>query len=824
MSKEKKTGKKISGLNEVHTRSKYTDPSHRFVDWVQGLGFEQTFFARWAQDLDRRLSLRRVGFLFLFCLALSGLLFFDFDFSYQAKLGEVAPADIKSPLSFQMVDEVATQAKRREAVAAVPFIFDFDPHVQDRIESRIYRAFHSMRQELAEGPLGLSAEAVSGPQEEVHIKEFLRQNKSRFDEELGYKIGDRLFEWLTERRFQVQLENVLMRTLGLWLQGRLVEGALPWAEQEAVEQILVRVLLRDGVGEELLWPVESLQDLRRLSQFTLEGVRGAEALGPRDSRNTLRLAHYLIQPNLTFNRQETTARQGRAADEVLPVQISVQRNQTVVTAGTVIQPSHITILNEIRNLQQDRRTGLVVLATALLLVALILVSFSFMRRYSIRRIKIETSDVLVMGLVTLFTVFMTKMFLYMTDAAFLDRFGALIPPTMFLYAAPVAAAPMLIGLLVASGQVVWLFTIFIAFVLSLLVDMNVGFFVVTLLGGMAAARGVYACKTRNHIYWAGLRTGLVNATAITLVIGLQHSTSPDLFHQLVWNVPAGLLSGLMAAMVAMMLVPLLESAFNYTTDIKLLELSSLNHPLMKEMMVKAPGTYHHSMVVGSMVEAAADLIGANSLLAKVMAYYHDIGKMEHSQYFIENQGPTYNPHDHISPYMSKTILIAHVKDGAEMGMAHKLGKPIVDGILQHHGTTLISYFYNKALQAQDDNLDCVEEADFRYPGPKPQFREAALVMLADSIEAAARSLEEPTSSRLQNIVKNIIQTKFLDGQLDECNLTLKDLSIIEKAYLRILLSIYHQRIDYPKAATAPKTQPLARAVVRGGGGRGSFSA
>jgi hypothetical protein len=234
--------------------------------------------------------------------------------------------------------------------------------------------------------------------------------------------------------------------------------------------------------------------------------------------------------------------------------------------------------------------------------------------------------------------------------------------------------------------------------------------------------------------------------------------------------------------------------------VKLLELSNLNHPLLKDMIVKAPGTYHHSMLVGSMVEAAAEEIGANPLLAKVMSYYHDIGKMEHANYFIENQKPGQNPHDHISPYMSKTLLVAHVKDGVEMGMAHKLGKPIIDGIIQHHGTTLISYFYNKAMDLKTED-DCeVSEEEFRYPGPKPQFREAALCMLADSIEAASRSLDEPTPVRLQNIVRNIVQRKFMEGQLDECSLTLKDLSKVEQAFTRILLGIYHQRIDYPRSA------------------------
>jgi len=265
-----------------------------------------------------------------------------------------------------------------------------------------------------------------------------------------------------------------------------------------------------------------------------------------------------------------------------------------------------------------------------------------------------------------------------------------------------------------------------------------------------------------------------------------------------WCVVGGFIGGILSSFVAMSFLPILESTFRYTTDIKLLELSSLNHPLMQEMMMKAPGTYHHCMNVGSMADSAAKEIGANPLLAKVMAYYHDIGKMEHAQYFIENQRQGYNPHNHISPHMSKTILVAHVKDGAEMAIKNKLGKPIVDGILQHHGTTLISYFYNRALEEQDeDTTGTVEEREFRYPGPKPQFKEAALVMLADSIEATARSLEEPTPGRLNSIVENIIESKFMDGQLDECNLSIRDLAVIKETFKRLLQAMYHQRMDYP---------------------------
>jgi len=335
-------------------------------------------------------------------------------------------------------------------------------------------------------------------------------------------------------------------------------------------------------------------------------------------------------------------------------------------------------------------------------------------------------------------------------------------------------------------------------VVAAMSEMNVLVLIVTLAAGVTAARAVFSFNSRNAIYWAGLQTGLVKAFAILLVYSIDNIRSDSLLVELLWATGAGFISGLLSAFVTLTVIPFLESTFNYTTDIKLLELSSLNHPLMQEMMMKAPGTYHHCMAVGTMVDAAARDIGANPLMAKVMANYHDIGKMEHAQYFIENQRPGYNPHDHVSPHMSKTILVAHVKDGAEMAIRHKLGKPIVDGILQHHGTTLISYFYNKALEEQDEDVTGhVEESDFRYPGPKPQFKEAALCMLADSIEATARSLDEPTPGRLNAIVDNIIESKFMDGQLNECNLTIKDLATIKESFKKILQAIYHQRMNYP---------------------------
>jgi len=243
--------------------------------------------------------------------------------------------------------------------------------------------------------------------------------------------------------------------------------------------------------------------------------------------------------------------------------------------------------------------------------------------------------------------------------------------------------------------------------------------------------------------------------------------------------------------------------FDYTTDSKLLEFANLDRPLIKRLMIEAPGTYNHSVIVATLAEAAASAIEASSLKAKVMGYYHDIGKLDKKLYFIENQADGKNRHDKLSPSMSALILIGHVKKGVELARKYKLGNEIIEGIIQHHGTSLIKYFYQKSLKSGNDT---VKEEDFRYPGPKPQTREAGIVMLADVVEAAVRALERPTPARIQGRVKELINDVFADGQLESCELTLKDLHQIAKSFNKILTSIYHSRIEYTDKAQEKKKE------------------
>ncbi|PIT99846.1 MAG: HD family phosphohydrolase [Bdellovibrionales bacterium CG10_big_fil_rev_8_21_14_0_10_45_34] len=773
----------------------------KFLSWIDSLGLEKSFVGRGLLKLEDRFKIRRIVLLFVYGLVLAFISNLDLDFFYTGySEGDIAATDIKSPIGLDYIDYAQTENKRLEQERAVPPVMDFDRELYEGLINGIYAGFREMRKLIRQE--GIPAKGIGRDEK---IKEFI-QHRSRFDTLLGAgSIQNRDFEWLVEKNFSVAIENFILRVLearaGLYLTSDL--AAL---NAMTDEKIVLRVVRQGGGGNELPVRITELSDVSEARKLNEKNAGRADRLGADAKLHLQRIVDALVIANVTLNRQETLDRKQKARDSVRPLKTSIAKNQTILTSGSVVQPSHIEILNEIERKQKEKVDDFNSLVLSLIFVVVVLVFASYLRRFTLNKVKIPNKDLTAMGVATLAVLIASKISYFLVNESLGERFSGLIPQMAYIYLLPFAAAPMLVGLIISFGEVVWLFTLFASIVFGLSFDGDATILLVTAVGGIAAARGVYGCKKRNDIYFAGLRTGVVNASVITLLMLLTSSTS-EWGRDILWCALAGLISGVFSSFVAMTLVPLFESLFNYTTDVKLLELGNLDHPLMKEMLVKAPGTYHHSLVVGSMVEAAAERIGANPLLAKVASYYHDIGKLKHPQYFIENQRPGHNPHDHLSPHMSKTVLIAHVKDGVEMAKRYKLGKPIVDVILQHHGTTLISYFYNRALERAEVSLSDPDEGDFRYPGPKPQFREAALCMLADSIEAAARSLDEPTPVRLRNIVKNIINRKFLDGQLDECNLTLRDLSSIESAFTKVILGIYHQRIDYPKHAGGGASEP-----------------
>ncbi|MGH7380130.1 MAG: HD family phosphohydrolase [Candidatus Methylomirabilales bacterium] len=366
-----------------------------------------------------------------------------------------------------------------------------------------------------------------------------------------------------------------------------------------------------------------------------------------------------------------------------------------------------------------------------------------------------------------------------------------VPRTSFEYALPVAVGAVLLAVLF-NARVAFAGSLAISLLCALMVGMSLNFFLFAMVGGLVGVFGIPRVQDRSTFFKAGCWVSLANAYSLVAFAFLEGS-----FLEVPVEVLAGLANGILTAVIASALLPALERLFETATDLRLLELSNMTNPLLRQLIMTAPGTYHHSIMVGTLSEVAAEAIGANSVLCRVGALYHDVGKIKKPAYFIENQPEALTRHNELSPRMSSLIITSHVKEGIAMALEHRLPPAIVDLIPQHHGTRLVKYFFEKAKEAHDPDMGEVDEGDYRYPGPKPQTREAAILMLADAVEAAARTLNDPTPARIQGVVQRIINTIFIEGQLDECDLTLKDLHLIAKAFIRILTGMYHHRVDYP---------------------------
>ncbi len=407
---------------------------------------------------------------------------------------------------------------------------------------------------------------------------------------------------------------------------------------------------------------------------------------------------------------------------------------------------------------------------------------------------------------------------------------------------PHALAPLPLTILLGRGHGIFA-TIFIALwgCLMLPESAMLPWLVSSLSTGLVAVAAGRHARRRQHILRAGVLVGLT-AFALAVLFG-QFASLPN-FRWGRLESWAGLLSeaaipvglSLVVAMLVSSLLPLLESMFHVTTAGSWIEMGDLNHSLLRRMTIEAPGTYHHSLMVANLAEAAAESIGADGLRTRVCSYFHDIGKLKNPEYFIENQAHDENPHDAMTPSMSALVVISHVKDGVDLALRHKLNREIIDVIEQHHGNSLAQYFYQRALDKRDQlraladedkahetDVPEVEESTFRYPGPLPQTREAAIISLADALESASRSLEKPNPARIEQLVSEVVEGRMLDGQLDDCPLTLKELTQIKESFATTLRSMLHKRVSYARleggTAGSDKTGAKTATATRGPGGR-----
>lgn len=508
----------------------------------------------------------------------------------------------------------------------------------------------------------------------------------------------------------------------------------------------------------------------------------------------------ILLPNLFYNREASEVRARNAMEAVRPVLFKLQKGEMIVRVGERITAEEAHKLDAVFDspLVGNR------LFTAFGTFGLILVLFYFPYRFAcknIRKFNPTNKDVLIISLLIALSFVCFKTALLITH-----NIGSVFPSietASYLYLFPFAAGAMIVRIFMNS-EVALVYCAILAPLLGIMFDNNMLVVIYSLLGSIVGAHGVRHCTSRGTVYAAGLKVSVVN---LALALSFQILNNAIFTTQTLYVALFALLSGFVSAALVSSVIPLVETLFQYTTNIKLLELANLNSPVLRELMIKAPGTYHHSIVVGNLVEAAAESIGANPLLARVAAYYHDIGKASKSLYFIENQAGEENRHDKLTPSMSALILVSHIKEGAELARENRLGQPIIDIIRQHHGTTLIKFFYERAKSQAAVSGQLVDERDFRYPGPKPQTREAGIVMLADCVEAASRTLLNPSPDRIQGLVQKLINNIFIDGQLDECELTLKNLHEIARSFTAILNGIFHHRIEYPEPVSKGGDRP-----------------
>ncbi len=729
---------------------------------------------------------------------------------HRYQIGDVVKSDIKAAEEFFIEDQAATEGQRRQAIAGVITVYDFNPTIQKTTLTRLNDAFDQLQsiytetaenlekqlQALPASPSLSSQTGVITPAEApdlppLSLAERLLPSKSLFESIIGIEFSNEAFSVLIEHQFSKEIP----RLVGAIISQVFANGVVTNKEMLLQES-------EKGVN---------LRNLETLSETHVMNLR--QYYGPDQARTMVRvigdpllkgmnaallnlvvdISQRLIQPNITLNSLETEARKAASAQQVKPVLYMIKRGEMLLREGERVTPLQLRKLEAMEGYATAQRVPFAGAGALVLLTSILIIQYHIRLRRRLESGITGNKDLLFLTCIMVAFIVLVKMAATLPESWF---FGLALsrPVPAFGFGIPLAAGAMIVCLFMGR-EVALVFALALALGASMLLQAGLETFTYFILSCTMATWWLQDCRERKNIIKAGFKLGLINA-GLAIVIDVYMGTAS--WNTLPFNVSLAFLGGVVSGVITVGMAPVVEMVFHYTTDITLLELANLDRPVLRRLMLEAPGTYHHSVVVGSLVEAAAAEIGANPILAKVCGYYHDIGKLKQPLYFIENQSDGRNRHDRLAPSMSALILIAHVKNGIEYARQHKLGQVIIDTIQQHHGTSLISYFYEKAKSLK--GKDTVNINDFRYPGPRPQTREAGLVMLADVVEAASRTLDNPTPSRIQGLVQNLISKIFSDGQLDHCELTLKDLNLIAKSFNKILNGIHHHRIEYPDSA------------------------
>lgn len=730
---------------------------------------------------------REAGCQALLLVVISGVLvLLAFPTSINYKIDEVAEHTIRADRGFRMEDRNSTEIQRQEAASAVPPVFLLDDMLSDMLEDEGSTLFRR----------GRVLTAGDGPKEgadNIKINQEIESFKADFFKLFDVPNKEKTWDFLVRNQFRISIERqVLGLAMEIMGQG-LLDRPNPFFGQRQRPASIITA----STQAEYSVPVgASLFDQDTATRYINIKSRALRArYSPEEIVLIAALSEGLMQPNMHPDLKETERRIEEAKNAVPTAFFNVRAGEVIVREGSVISAEAMEKIKIMKGSSFGPEKKLRFLGLFIALFVFFSVSFVLAHggpKQEFRPLPIK--EQVLIGLIITVVALLAHSSL-MFGASLAPDFDFMDRRTVF-YAMPIPAAAMVVAIFFGTRKACFM-ALFAAVAVAVVTPPGASF--LTLLfcynGGITGAWCLRNMNERSHLIPAAFWVMIVNCLTL---LGLTFFTDLQWGRHTINNFCAVAASGVLSGILASGLVPLIEAAFGFTTNLKMLELGNLDRPMLRELMLSAPGTYHHSVIVGAMVEAAAESIGANQHLAKVGAYYHDIGKMKKPLYFVENQTGE-NRHDTLAPSMSALILIGHVRDGVELARINGLPQGIIDIIEQHHGTSLMAYFYHKAKELRQEGQPEVNEGDYRYPGPRPRSREAGLVMLADICEAATRSLSEPTPIKIKNMVRHLVNQIFSDGQLDDCELKVYEVAEVINTFTNILIGIYHHRVAYPGA-------------------------
>ncbi len=545
--------------------------------------------------------------------------------------------------------------------------------------------------------------------------------------------------------------------------------ALPEAEYQLVKE----------KSHQVLQELESSQmiDLKNLPKIrlSLPPLLEKQAVSKAVLPVLAQLLEVAVRPNLLLDQAKLARLQEQVNREV--PEVIHRQNEILIAKNQVITDNDLRMLKELHLITDETNRIRVFLSLSFFILLLVVLSLVYMVQFHPDLFKQER--LLYLMLLLLVTVVGLIKVLSLAD-------NSVLP-----YLAPVSFATMLVSVLINPELALAMAAILSLFG-GIIVELNLSLTVFYFVSGVVSVLSVFNFRRQRDLVRSGLvLMGVNGVTAIALNLLFRSAFSIEM-------VLFAMAGGILSSILAIGSLPFLEHLFKLTSAIRLLELSNPGHPLLRRLQIEAPGTYYHSIMVGNMAEAAAEGIGADALWVRVGSYYHDIGKIKRPYFFVENQFGQENPHEKLNPTLSTLIITYHVKEGAEIAREHGLPDKLIEIIEQHHGTDLVRYFYRRAAENVQGEKEALIEEDFRYEGPKPQSKEAALVMLADSVEAAVRSLAKPSPAKVEAVIQKIIRERLDDGQFDECDLTLKDLNNVKNSFLKVLGGLFHSRVEYPE--------------------------